>query len=128
MARHIEKRMQSEHSVRNMSMQAVKENEKAGMVSTISAEKKCFNLQTQKDRIVVRCVFAASGNACVVLTAGLLFSEQFKLNGSCAKSILRSDHCLLHFWHLGEILENIFEGSLKHEESKLLSCLGPLRE
>lgn len=51
MAWHIEKRMQSVHSVRNVSMQTVKANEKADMVSTFSAEK-CFKLQTQKDRMV----------------------------------------------------------------------------
>lgn len=67
MARHIEKRMQSEHSVRNMSMWDVKENEKARMVSTFSAGKEMLT--------VVLCVSAASGNACVVLAAVLLFSE-----------------------------------------------------
>lgn len=47
MAWHIEKRMQSEHSVNNMSIQTVKANEKAGMVSTFSAEK---NVSSRKHR------------------------------------------------------------------------------
>lgn len=61
MAWHIEKRMQSEHSVRNMSIQTVKANEKAGMVSTFSAEKNVSS-QTQKERMVVsklQCFSAA---------------------------------------------------------------------
>lgn len=68
MAWHIERRMQSEHSVRNVSSQTVKANEKAGMVSTLSAEqkKKCFKLQTQTGSIVVsklQCFSVAQENS-----------------------------------------------------------------
>ena len=49
-----------------MSMRTVKENERAGTVSTFSAEKiknkKCFKLQTQDDRMAVsklQCFSAA---------------------------------------------------------------------
>lgn len=50
MAWHIERRMQSEHSLRNVSTQTVKANEKAGMVSTFSAEQKEMFQAANTDR------------------------------------------------------------------------------